>query len=112
MRWRIRAGSVCWASRRTLAQSGARPSTSQVSRAAADAAAQGRTLLHFSAQLEHFLRDRALFRGCSGGVYEVVRGIRGCLWCVLCHKRLRHVSVQRKRFLWDRGLFRGCSGGV
>jgi hypothetical protein len=28
-------------------------------------------------------------RGCLGVVYEVLGGIRGCLGCTLCHKRLR-----------------------
>jgi len=57
---------------------------------------QGLTLVHFSAQRKPFLWDRGcsqgLFRGCSGvvgGLYRRCLGIRGCLGCILCQKRLR-----------------------
>jgi len=55
-------------------------------------AGQGLTLVHFSAQRKRFLWDRGciegLFRGCSGGL-RGSGGIRGCVGCILCQKRLR-----------------------
>jgi len=50
---------------------------------------QGLTLVHFSAQREHFLWDRGLFRGGLGGVLRGAEQIRGYLGCILCQKRFR-----------------------
>ena len=53
------------------------------------AARQGLTLVNYSAQRKHFIWARGCiqgpYRGCIAGVY----GIRGCLGCILCKKRLR-----------------------
>jgi len=46
------------------------------------ASGQGLTLVHFSAQLKHFL----LGRGC---IQRLFVGIVGCVGCILCQKRLR-----------------------
>jgi len=36
-----------------------------------------------------FCGIEGVIRGCLGGVHEVLGGIRGCVWCILCQKRLR-----------------------
>jgi hypothetical protein len=54
---------------------------------------QGLTLVHFPAQLKHFLWDRGcieeVFMGCLAGVQEVSRGITEDAEHFLCRKRLK-----------------------
>ena len=56
------------------------------------AVGQGRTLVHFLAQIKRFLWDRGstqrFFRWCSGGCLVVPVGIRRCLGCILGQKRI------------------------
>jgi len=40
------------------------------------------------AQLERFLWDRGCFQGMCRGHLWGVREYHGCLWCILCQKRL------------------------
>ena len=59
-----------------------------------DRVGQGRTLVHFSAQLKRVLSHRGAFRDCLGGVQEMSGGIKkyqegACSGCILCQKRLR-----------------------
>jgi hypothetical protein len=65
--------------------------------AKSSAVQQGLTLVHFSAQLKRFLRDRGgigvTFEDCLGGCFagarEVSGGVGGCKGCISCQIRLR-----------------------
>jgi hypothetical protein len=50
-----------------------------VAEGAADAAEQGLTLVHFSAQGECFLWTGGAVVGCFEGVQEMLAGVMGCL---------------------------------
>jgi hypothetical protein len=57
--------------------------------AALAAAAQGLTLVQFSAQRKRFTWDRGGIQGLLRGVRRVLGGIKRCVGCILCQKRLR-----------------------